>query len=111
MALAAITRAGFGMDPPWRANESFTAVYASVRAPHRWHWWLRGLQIPYTALDHVVLQVVQNAMKGTRKWLTKTTHCFADIPIIGVVMVVILAVGGWSVEELRAVFRRPTIAD
>ena len=40
-----------------------------------------------------------------------TTHRFADIPIVGLVMVVILAVGGWILEELRAVFRRPTIVN
>ena len=39
------------------------------------------------------------------------THRFADIPNVGVVMVVILAVGGWILEELRVVFRRSTIAD
>ena len=111
MALAAIARAGFGMDFTWRTNESFTAVCAGLGAPHRWHWWLRVLQIFYTVLDHVVPQVVQNAMEGARKWLTKTTHHFVDIPIVGVVIVVILAVGGWILEELRAVFGRPTIND
>ena len=50
-------------------------------------------------------------MKGVRKWLAETTHRFADIPIIGVVMVVILAVGGCISEELRALFRRPTTSD
>ncbi len=55
--------------------------------------WLPVLQIFYTALDHVVPQVVQTAMKGTGNWLAETTHRFADTLIIGVVMVVILAVG------------------
>ena len=38
------------------------------------------------ALDHVVPQVVQNALKGARKWLAETTRRFAGIPIIEVVM-------------------------
>ncbi len=45
MALAAIARARFGMDFSWRTNESFTAVCADLGALHRWHWWLRVLQI------------------------------------------------------------------
>ncbi len=97
MALATIASAEFGMDFSWRAKERFTAVCAGLEYPH---WWLRVLQIFYTALDHAVPQVVQNAMKGARKWLTETTHRFTDIPIIGVVMAVILAVGCWIFEEL-----------
>ena len=99
------------MNFSWRTNESFTAICASLGEPHRWHWWLRVLQIFYTALDHVVPQVVQNAMKGSWKWLAETTHRFPDIPIIGIVMVVISVIGGWIFEELGAVFRRPTVAD
>ena len=111
MALAAIARAGFGMDFSWRTNESFTAVCASLGAPHRWHWWLQVLQIFYTALDHAVPQSVQNGISGAWRWLAETTYRSVDIPAVGVVMAVILAVGEWVVEELRAVFRRPTIAD
>jgi len=111
MALAAIARAGFGMDFSWRTKESFTAVCAGLGAPHRWLWWLRVLQIFYTALDHVVPQFVQNAMNGARKWPAEITYRFVDIPIVGVVMAVIFAVGEWILEELHAVFRRPTIAD
>ena len=66
---------------------------------------------PYTALDHVVLQVVQNAMKGARKWRAGTTHHFTDITIIGVVMVVISAIGSCIFGEHHAVLRRPTIVD
>ena len=111
MALAAIARAGFGMNFSWRTYESFLAVCVGLGAPHRRYWWLRVLQIIYTALDHAIPQVVQNAMEGAQKWLTKTTHRFVDIPIVGVFMVVISVVGGWILEELRAVFRRPTIAN
>ena len=50
-------------------------------------------------------------MECARKWLAEITHCFADLPVVGVVMVVILAVGGCILEGRRAVFRRPTIAD
>ena len=111
MALAAIARAGFGMDFSWRTNESFTAVCAGLGAPHRWHWWLRVLQIFYTALDHAVPQSVQNAINSAWKRLAETTYRLVDIPAVGVVMAAILAVGEWILEELRAVFRRPTIVD
>ena len=67
MALGAISSAGFRMDFSWRANKSFIAVCGSLGAPHRGPWWLRVLQIFYTALDHVVSQVVQNAMKGAQR--------------------------------------------
>ena len=67
MALAAIASAGFGMDSPWRASDGLTTVCAGLGAPHRWYWWLRVLQIFYTALDHVASQVVQNAIKGALK--------------------------------------------
>ena len=111
MALAAIARAGFGMDFTWRTNESFTAVCAGLGAPHRWHWWLRVLQIFYTALDHAVPQSVQNAIRGAWKWLAGTAYRFVDIPAVGAVMAVVFAVGEWILEELWAVFRRPTIDD
>ena len=111
MALAAIARAGFGMDFSWRTNESFTAVCAGLGAPHRWHWWLRVLQVFYTALDHVAPKSVQNAIYSAWECLANTVYRFVDIPVVGAVVAVILAVGAWTLEELREIFRRPTIAD
>ena len=43
MALAAIARAGFGMDFTWRTDEIVIAVCAGLGAPHRWHWLLRSV--------------------------------------------------------------------
>jgi hypothetical protein len=111
MALAAIARAGFGMDFSWRTNESFTAVCAGLGAPHRWHWWLRVLQVVYTSLDHAVPQSVQGATDSAWKWLTDIIYRFVDNPAVGAIVGVFLAVGEWILEELRGIFGRPTIAD
>jgi hypothetical protein len=54
MALAAIARAGFGIDFQWEAEESFTRVCQSFGNPHRSYWWLVLLQAVWVISDAIV---------------------------------------------------------
>ena len=58
-----------------------------------------GATIHRVAHNHMVPQVMQNTIKGVWKWPVESTHHVADIPIIGVVMVVISVVGRWIFKE------------
>lgn len=51
MALAAIARAGFGMDFEWEAEASFTRVCQTFGNPQRWQWWLFVLGWIWTTVD------------------------------------------------------------
>lgn len=54
MALAAIARAGFGMDFEWEAEESFTRTCQAFGNPRRWHWWLVVLDWAWKGIGPVV---------------------------------------------------------
>jgi hypothetical protein len=57
MALAAIARAGFGIDFQWEAEESFTRVCQTFGNPRRSHWWLVLLRAVWASSDIILTSI------------------------------------------------------
>jgi hypothetical protein len=57
MALAAIARAGFGMDFEWEPEASFTRGCQEFGNPQRWAWWLVVLSWLWSAVDFFVVPI------------------------------------------------------
>ncbi|KIM25305.1 hypothetical protein M408DRAFT_50530, partial [Serendipita vermifera MAFF 305830] len=113
MALAAIARAGFGMDFEWEAEASFTHVCQTFGNPQRWTWWLAILRwiwgicdvifAPLACLFRPVITVVP-AHFGPKASAFWKSAPLLPLRLVWVVMFYFL-------EELWTLFARPTEAD
>ena len=113
MALAAIARAGFGMDFEWEAEESFTKVCQEFGNPHRPHWWLTILSWTYGFIDPLVAPVYhlrdQFADIVPSALGAAVTYIWASWPVFPLRFVWALA--AYWISELFTLFARPTEVD
>jgi hypothetical protein len=113
MALAAIARAGFGMDFEWEPEESFTRTCQGFGKPQRWHWWLVLLDGMWKILDPNlsvygemfgwVLLIIPNAA------FVITGYIWHSVPLLPAR--IILSIFRYFLEEIGTIFSRPTDAD
>lgn len=113
MALAAIARAGFGMDFEWEAEESFTRTCQGFGQPQRWNWWLVVLSWVWKAVDPIVS--VYSVLFG---WILSiipnfvfliTGRVWNSVPLLPIR--IIWAIIQYFLEEIWTTFTRPTDAD
>lgn len=113
MALAAIARAGFGMDFEWEAEESFTKVCQEFGNPQRPHWWLTILGWVYNFTDPLVAPVYHLFDQLSRAipsaLIATVAYVWTTWPLLPVR--ISWAVAAYWVAEFLTMFARPTEAD
>jgi hypothetical protein len=113
MALAAIARAGFGMDFEWEAEESFTRTCQAFGNPRRPTWWLHTLNQVYKVADLVLSfsrPVVNGAAALVPSFLVSTLHYIWNSMLLAPIRIV-AAIWLYFLSEFWTIFARPTEAD
>ncbi|KAG8815419.1 hypothetical protein FRC18_001507 [Serendipita sp. 400] len=113
MALAAIARAGFGMDFTWEAEESFTRVCQGFGNPQRWHWWLVVLHYSWAFLDPLLapfFHLFDQVTTITPSFVLAPFFYLWQSPVFLPVRIV-WVIAFYFLSEIAIVFARPTDAD
>ncbi|KAG8818645.1 hypothetical protein FRC17_010764 [Serendipita sp. 399] len=113
MALAAIARAGFGMDFQWEAEESFTRVCQGFGNPQRWYWWLVVLHYSWAFLDPLLAPFSHLFDQISAFTPTFVTAPFVYLwhSVIFLPLRIVWAIIFYFVSEIAVAFARPTDAD
>jgi len=113
MALAAIARAGFGMDFEWGPEKSFTSACQNFGNPQRWRWWLVLLSWIWGVVDFVFepIQHLYGPVFSAFTWVIST-------PFFSVWNSIPLTPLRWTwnivyyfLAEFGTIFSRPTQTD
>jgi hypothetical protein len=112
MALAAIARAGFGIDFQWEAEESFTHVCQTFGNPRRPTWWLVWLRSIWALSDFVMAPIQRQCgflcalLADFNSAVTSAWKSFPVAPIRWTCVVFL-----YFIAEICTLFSRPTDAD